>query len=645
MQKGRGPAILIHKNALSRVLAVAGLAAVIPTVPVRAAADTVPDLRNLSIEDLGEIEVTSVTKRAEPVRQAPTAIYVITGDEILRSGATSVPEMLRLAPNLDVAQASAHTYAISARGFNGTLANKLLVLIDGRTAYTPLYGGVYWDMQAVLRDDIDRIEVISGPGSTLWGANAVNGVINITTRSSADTQGAVLEIGAGNVERRASFRYGGRVNDDLTYRAYGLGFSRRASRTAADVSVRDNWYLPQGGFRADWSRGDDEITLQGDLYRGAEEQPATVDQRIEGENVLARWRHRFSDASNLQIQAFFDRTHRFDTAGYTMRIYDLDVQHSFALGSWNDIVWGGGYRVMHDRMTNVALFQILPETTTLRLGNVFVQDTATISDRVKLTAGVKLEDDPYSGLAVLPSGRLSWQVTDSAMLWAAVSRAVRAPTRYDRGVVQKLTPTLTFLTGSANFTSEKLTAYEVGVRLQPMQSLSFSVSGFYNDYEDLRSIEPSATPTTLPLFFGNGMAGEVYGVEAWANVRLLPWWQMSAGVNVQHQSLHFEPGSSGLGGIEQAGNDVGHTVSVRSSMNLTDTLSFNIDIRAVGSRPKPATPDYAEMNARLAWAASEMLEFSVSGFNLLHARHLEFATQGSSNFISRSFLAEARIRF
>ncbi len=600
------------------------------------------ELRELSIEDLGNLEISSVSKKAQPLSEASAAIYVITQEDVQRSGATSVPEMLRLAPNLQVGRVNSKTYAISSRGFNGPLANKLLVLIDGRSVYTPLYGGVYWDMQDVLREDLERIEIISGPGATLWGANAMNGVINITTRSSADTQGALLTFGAGNLERSVAGRFGGDLGDNLTYRVYAKGFGRSAATTSTGADAKDGWSMGQGGFRLDWAPDNDVVTVQGDLYRGSEHQPAAIDQDVGGQNLLARWQHHF-DTSELQVQAYYDRTRRFDTGGYVLDIYDLDVQHSFKLGSWNDVVWGGGYRINKDHVVNVDAFQIQPVKSKLDLSNVFLQDNLTLTSSLKLTLGAKLEDDPYSGLAVLPSARLAWKVTDNTLLWSAVSRAVRAPTRFDRDVIEKL-GALVFLTGGSDFQAEKLTSYELGVRTQPSSQFSFSVSGFYHSYDNLRSIEP--TPATVfPLHFANLMDGAVYGMEAWGNYQVTDWWRLSAGFNVQHQNLRFKPTSKDVGGLEQAGNDPDKQFSLHSAMNITPVVTFDAYLRYVDALPKPAVPAYAEVNSRLAWKLSEIVEISVSGFNLLNTGYREFTTSGVNNRMERSFFVETQWRF
>ena len=626
--------------------ALLGAAALLPLlqVPMVLADEGERDLLDLSIEELGDIEISSVSKKAEPLSEASAAIYVITGDEILRSGVTSVPEMLRLAPNLEVGRIGSSSYAVSARGFNSNLANKLLVLIDGRSVYTSLFGGVYWDMQDVMREDIERIEVISGPGATLWGANAVNGVINITTRKAADTVGGVIDFGGGNLERAASARYGSSLGDDAAFRVYAKGFHRDAAVNPAGASARDAWSMGQGGFRVDWTPGADVVTLQGDLYRGSEHQPSPIDQAVRGENMLARWQHHFDGGSELQVQAYYDRTQRLDAGGFVMETYDVDVQHSLTLGTWNDVVWGGGYRLNVDHVTNVAAFQIQPVTRSLDLANGFIQDSMSLGNGFKLTLGIKLEDDPYSDVTALPSARLAWKVTDSTLLWAAASRAVRAPTRFDRDVVEKL-GTLVFLIGGPNFTSEKLIAYEVGARLQPSSALSFSVSGFYNDYDDLRSTEPNPAGGTFPLRWGNLMAGHVYGVETWASYQVNDRWRLQAGFNAQHENLRFKPGSSALGGLEQAGNDPARQASLRSVMNVTPNLAFDAALRYVSALPKPVVPAYVEFDSGLRWRISDLLEFSVTGNNLLHTTHRDFTTSGINNLVERSFFVETRWSF
>jgi iron complex outermembrane receptor protein len=612
-------------------------------------AQSVEDLQNLSIEELANIQISSVSKSAEPLSDAPAAIYVISHDDIIRSGRTSIPEILRLAPNLEVAQLSATTYAISARGFNvgnnASMSDKLLVLIDGRSVYTPLFAGLYWDMQQVLPEDIERIEVISGPGATLWGANAVNGVINIITRKSADTQGGVLDIGAGNLERSASLQYGGRLSDDLTYRVHAEGFNFSPNQISTGADASDSWSKPQGGFRIDWTPPGDSVMLQGDLYHASE----APGDNVGGRDLVANWQHQLDGGSSLQLQTYYDQAKRFtdNGGGFTVDTYDLELQHSIKLGGWNDIVWGVGDRVIsyeiEDAITPASSLLFVPSGRTLNLANVFVQDTVPLADTVKLTLGMKVENEPYTGIEPMPSVRLSWKVTDTALLWGAVSRAVRAPTPVDRDIREVL-GTTDFLNGSSNFVPEVMTAYELGTRIQASPRVSFSISTFYNVYDHLRTIEP-APGGFLPLSFGNMMRGLVYGAEVWGSYRVTDWWRLTAGFNVQHEHLRFEPGSSGIGGLPFAADDPSHQASLRSSINFSDDVTWDADLRYVGKLPNPGVPEYAELSTRLGWKISPSLEVSISGFNLLHARHVEFIEGVQSDEIPRSFFVETRWRF
>jgi iron complex outermembrane recepter protein len=592
-------------------------------------AGSVSSLKALSIEDLMKIEVTSVTKAAEPLSDAAAAVYVITRDQILRSGARSVADMLRLAPNLQVAQITSSSFAVSARGFNGTAASKLLVLIDGRSVYTPYHSGVSWDVQDVLPEDIDRIEVISGPGATLWGANAVNGVINIVTRKSYDTQGALLDAGAGNLEQRGSVQYGGQVSDALHYRAYVDSFHYAHDLTAGGSSARDGWRKTQGGFRMDWTPTGDLITLQGDFYDGSESKTPPPDQLNTGQNVVMRWNHDLGGGSGLQVQAYYDHI-RFSLPGVAtddLHTYDLDLQHSFFVGMHQNIVWGGGYRLQYDDFPTVLSatqpLTFIPQDRKLALGNVFLQDSISITQALKLILGAKAEDEPYTGWEALPSARLSWKFSDRQMTWGAVSRAVRAASRLDRDLYEILGPVVVIKGG--DFQPEKLTAYELGYRAQPSSNSSISVSTFYNVYHDLRTAEYSPG-RQLPAMFANLMDGETYGVELWGTYQVSDWWRVDAGANWLHKELRFEPASARIAGVSIAGDDPTYQVSLRSTMLFARNGLFYLDLRQIGSLPDPASPAYAELNARIAWNFSRSLEVSLQGSNLIHARHLEFGT-------------------
>lgn len=606
-------------------------------------------LRNLSIEDLGNVEITSVSKSPEPLSDAPAAIYVITHEQIMRSGKRTIPEILRMAPNLQVAQVSASSYAITARGFNGTTTsngagNKLLVLIDGRSVYTPLYAGVFWDLQYVLSEDIDRIEVISGPGAALWGANAVNGVINIITRNSADTQGGMARVDAGNLDLGASGQYGGRIDDETTMRVYGSASGRKHDVTHTGASAHDAWRKYQGGFRLDWAPQDALLTFQGDVFHGSEDLRAPPAVEIDGQNLLARWSQTLSGTSSLQIQGYYDYNSIQvpGSLGDSLHTFDLDVQHSFVWGASQDFVWGGGFRYWADKFTNTASIKFLPPATDHQLIDAFMQDTISLTDSFKLILGTKFEDDPFVGWQFLPSARVSWKATQSDLLWASVSRAVRAPSLWDRDL-NELFGTFTVLSGG-HFQSETLIAYEAGYRSQPLSNLSFSISTYYNVYDDLRSIEFSPGPA-FPLVYANMMKGNAYGAELWGTYDVNDWWQLQLGANFEHKDLHFKPGSSKLLGTAQAGDDPPYQLSLHSSMDLPHDLKLDITLRDVGKLPAPAVPSYFEADARLAWNVLDNLELSVAGSNLLHNHHAEYAAGGGANEIPRSVMASARWTF
>ena len=617
---------------------------------VAADPELVANLRNLSIDDLANIEITSVSKNAEPLSEAPAAIYVITRDEIRRSGATSMQEILRLAPNLQVARDS--NYAISARGFNDNRANKLLVLVDGRSVYTPLYSGVFWDSVAVLPEDIERIEVISGPGATLWGANAVNGVINIVTRSSRDTQGGVVTATGGNLDNGIGMRYGGKLGENATFRLYAMDYNHGNTLTAAGADANDSWSNPQAGFRVDWSKAADAITFQGDIFSGM----ASSDVETKGHNLIGRWTRDLAGGSALQIQAYYDNTSRAAPTGMAdeVAVFDLDLQHNFLLGDTHSIVWGGGYRRIHDDFTNAGQTFLSPDSKTLELGNVFVEDTIGITDDLKLIAGVKVETNSFTGTAAMPSVRGSWKVTESDLLWASIARAVRTPSRFDRDVFQNVGGVSVF-DGGPHFNDEILTAYELGYRTQSFARASLSISAYYNVYDDLRTAELASTgsfPITignssgfLPATFENMMEGEVYGVEIWGVYSVADWWRLTAGYNALHEDFRFKPGSRNVPGLEAAANDPSYQFSLRSSMNLGSDWELDMGLRGVGALPHPSVPSYVTLDARIGWRIFDNLEISLAGFNLLDETHPEFGAVPTRGELRRSFTLNTRWTF
>jgi iron complex outermembrane receptor protein len=608
------------------------------------------DLTQMSLADLANVEVTSVSKSNETLQRAPATIYVISHDDIVRSGVTSLPEALRLAPNLLVTQTSSSAYIISARGLGGNpsaqnFSNKLLILIDGRSVYTPIFSGIYANALDVMLEDVERIEVISGVGATLWGANAMNGVINIITRASYLTQGAFVDAGAGNQEQAIDARYGGKLGGDTTYRAYGFEFHRGAMQLADGSTAHDGWSKGQGGFRGDWSTDRDSLTVQGDVYRGTENVLDNSDAMLAGANVVSRYQHHGA-RSDLQIQAYFDQNEQFGPSGgtaFVVHTWDLELQQTISLGQYHRIVWGGGERLYDYGITSTSSLLFEPPNHDLTLGNLFVQDTAAVTSDLNFILGLKMEDDPFSGWTPLPDARLSWALNNRATLWAAASRAIRSPTPFDDEVVEKAGPTIA-LQANTRFRPEEVVAYEFGLRAQPVADVSLSVAPFYNVYDDLRTVEPASQTVFQPLYWGNLMRGDTYGVDAWGNWQVTDWWRLSPGVTWVRERLQFKPGASRLIGLVEAGDDPGTHATFASSMNFPHRLSFDASLRYVGALPEPALPHYYELGARCGWRASDALEVSLSGENLLHARHTELPAPNGEQ-ITRSGFAEVRWKF
>ncbi|HEX7951797.1 MAG TPA: TonB-dependent receptor [Burkholderiales bacterium] len=610
---------------------------VIWTIPNADAADSFADL---SLEELGDIDVTSVSRKSERLLDAPASIYVITQDDIRRSGATSLPEALRLAPNLEVSRVNSSAYAISARGFNNSIGNKLLVLIDGRAVYTPLYSGVFWDTPDVFMQDVERIEVISGPGATLWGSNAVNGVINVITQRAADTQGAVAFAGTGNLEGGLGARYGAAFSSDGALRIYGKSFDRADTTQEKGTSANDSWSKGQVGFRADWGGTVNGFTLQGDAYSGRLDQPVVADTNISGGNLLARWDRDLSGAGHVQLQGYVDNTVREigGSVAEHLNIADVQVQHSLQQMVRHSIIWGGGYRAARDRIDNIPLVAFLPADRNLEWVNLFVQDEiALIGDRLKLTGGAKVEHNPYTGVEFMPSVRLAWKLTPQQLLWSAYSRAVRTPSRLDRELYSPANPPFV-LAGGPDFQSEVADVYELGYKAQPWSRITYSVTAFHHVYDHLRSFEPTGTGSFI---LGNKMEGTETGVEAWGTLHVTQIWRLSAGGFMLHQDLKLSPDSGDPTGVSAASNDPAHQWMLRSSLDLPARIEFDVSVRYVGSLPNPAVPAYSAVDARLGWRVRSDLELSLIAQNLFDPGHAEFGTPGIRSELDRVIYAQA----
>ncbi|HEX6997149.1 MAG TPA: TonB-dependent receptor [Gammaproteobacteria bacterium] len=611
------------------------------------AQEPAPSLADLSLEELGQIEVTSVSRQPEPLAAAPASIYVITREQIRRSGATSLGEALRLAPNLLVARIDSVQYAISARGFNNAVGNKLLVLIDGRTVYTPLFSGVFWDQQDVLLADVDRIEVISGPGATLWGANAVNGVINVITRPAAETPGGLVSVAGGDFEDRLAVRYGGSLGEHGSYRVYGKSLHAENTLRATGESALDEWRRHQAGFRADWTLDRDTVTVQADVYDGQSQDRGTVNgidfERVEvsGANVLGRWTRRLANGSELRVQSYFDHAEREDLLFFRPEadIFDVEVQHGLSVAR-HEFLWGGGYRRSSDRIQPGLAARFIPESRDLEWWNAFVQGRMALGDKVEVTVGLKLERNDYTGTESLPSVRVAFKPTAERLLWGALSRAVRAPSRFDREVFFPGTPPF-LLVGGPNFQSEVADVVEVGYRVEPLERLSYSVAVFRHDWDKLRS------GTAVPTQIENRIEGPAEGVEAWATWRITDAWGLRAGLLTLDKDLRLEPGSTDPLGVENdtLANDPERQWSVGTSLDLAHGLELDVTVRHVGSLPHPYVPHYTAVDARLAWRAQPGLMFGLRLKNLFDEGHPEFGPPPVYSELPRSALLDVSWRF
>ena len=628
-----------------------GLLAALPALAQEEPPPVEPsELKKLSIEELMEVDVTSVSRRSERVSQAAAAVTVITSEDIRRSGVTSLPEALRLANGLHVARFDSRTWAISARGFNISTANKMLVLIDGRSIYTPLFSGVFWDVQDVLLEDVDRIEVVRGPGATLWGANAVNGVINIITKGARQTQGGLVNAGAGTEERGfGALQHGGTLGEKTWYRAYGKYRSLDALALARGGSAEDPLRMAQGGFRVDGDRSArDSFTVQGDVYDGRIGELVRPDTDVSGGNLLGRWARRFSEASSLDLQVYWDRTHRRVPTQFEedRDTWDVELQHRLPLGASgrHDLVWGLGYRSSTDDVEDSPVLVWVPEHRTQDLFTAFAQDEISlVPDRLRLTLGARLESHEIAGTEVQPTVRLAWTPSERQILWGAVSRAVRAPTRIDQDS-RFLAGPVVIVRGSRDFDFEEVVAYELGYRLQPRASTSVDLATFYNVYDNLRSQERPASGAPIPITLANKLNAETYGAELRLNVQVTPWWRLYSGYTYFHKDLSLDPDSTDATGGRAEGNDPDHRFALRSYLDLPGRLELDAWLRYVDRLPSPRVPSYTELDLRLGWRATDRLELSLVGQNLLHDQHAEFFT-ATPEEVERSVYGKATWRF
>lgn len=611
---------------------------------------------DLSLEELANIRITSLSKRPERLADAAGSVFVITSEDIHRSGATSLPEALRLAPNLHVAQQSASAYAISARGSNGSNSsapNKLLVLIDGRSVYSPLFSGVFWDVQDVMLEDVERIEVISGPGGTLWGIKAVNGVINVITKPAGQTQGALAQAHTGNRRDGAAFRYGGAAGAGGNYRVYAKYSQHDHLATDGGLATDDAWRKTQAGFRADWDQDGEKLSIHGDAYTARVGQPrpgsisisgtdlelGTID--ASGVNLTSRWSHLLGNGSRLTWQAYYDRTERTvpPTFSETLDIVDLQLQHSLAAMGPHQLTWGANYRYSWDRVRNTSsIFAFLPEDLDQHWSSVFAQDEIMLRDGLRLTLGARVERNPYTGNELLPNARLAWKPAPDHLVWTAMSRAVRAASRLDADTFVPREPPF-LLEGGPRVRSEVANVAEIGYRGKPLQSLTWSVTAYHTDYDHLRTQE--LTPSGTSLVFSNEMQGETTGIETWGTFQASSNWRLSAGYTAMRDRLRLKAGSTDIQGPLAVGKNPAHTWQLRSALTLDSNRQLDVAIRHVAALSYPEVPSYTALDARFGWRVQPDLELSLAGLNLLGSDHAEYGPIATRSRIPRTVLLQA----
>ena len=592
------------------------------------------DLADLSLEQLSGVTVTSASRREERLVDAPASIFVITNEDIRRSGATNLFEALRLAPNLQVVAGDANQYIATARGGLFGTANKMLMLVDGRTVYTPLFAGVFADAQDLMLADIDRIEVISGAGGTLWGTNAVNGVINVITKTGQRTQGAYVSALGGDAAKRVEARYGAPLGDTGAFRVYALYDNRSANELENGASAHDSSERIQGGFRGGTIRGDLRAVVQGDAYR------ANVDnlggpRDISGGNLRGRMSRTLAPGSELMVQAYYDRTERRHAGSFeeTMDTVEAEAQHALRYGRANQFVWGGSYRVQDDHTTPTPVLGFWPANRTLRTGSLYAQDEHTLSEAWRATLGLRAEHNVYTGLEWLPTLRLAWSYAPEQMLWSSLSRAVRSPSRIDRDLVVPGFPPFV-VTANDTFASEIANVAELGWRGRVGARGTVSLTAFHHRFDDLRTLEPG--PGGLALM--NGGEGRTSGVEGWGDLRLHERLRLVGGFVAMSNKFELKPGHVDLSS-DKIGNNPKRTATLRALWNATPTVEADVGLRYSAALPNPVVPAYTVVDVRLGWRLQRDLDVSVGVRNLFDREHAEIGAPASRAVFGRtSFL-------
>jgi iron complex outermembrane receptor protein len=631
------------------------------------------DIFALGIEELMNTKVITASKSKERAFDVPAAITVITNEDIRRSGQTNVMEVLRMVPGMQVSRIHSSSWAISARGFADEYANKMLVLVDGRTVYTPTFSGTYWDLINMPMEDIDRIEVIRGPGASVWGANAVNGVINIVTKETKYTQGAYVSGGLGDHERAfGEGRVGGKIGDSGHYRFYSRYIDRDRMEDAAGLEQRNGWWRLLTGARADWTnKGSDSFTLQGEVQRGANEQesvqfgPVAEDSDLTMSYVRGKWVRALENGSMLNVNAFVDQ-HSRDTVVLDQQVttFDVDMNHTIRWLDRNELVWGGGYRLMDDSYGNTAVLNYMPADDRKNLFNTFVQNKFEATDTLDLTLGTKIEHNDYTGFEIQPTAKAAYRPNEWNTLWMSVARAVRSPSRTEdsiRYVLQQLPttpPTLIVGQGNTDVESEELIAYEMGYRISPSEGLIFDVSAYFNDYDNLTSLQQGAPvlgngAVIVPLNVRNLGEAEMYGVEVSANMQVTPSWLLAGYYAYGHLEASGRNNNQLFLDYETLWPE--HSFSVRSLYNISENVEFDTSLYYVGDLHQARDVNgglvpidaYLKWDVRLGWRSWDGLELSLVGLNLLEEGHQEFVDSRfyPASQIGRSYYGKATWRF
>jgi iron complex outermembrane receptor protein len=616
------------------------------------------DLTSMNIEDLMNIKVTSVSKTEQRLSRTASAVFVIEPEDIRNSGALNIPDLLRMVPGVDVAQLSSNTWAIAIRGFNERFSNKLLVLLDGRAVYSATIGGVFWDVLNLPLGDIERIEVIRGPGGSVWGANAVDGVINIITSKAGETHGGLVTAGGGNLDQGfGTLQYGGNLAGKIDYRIYTKYENDSQTPNGAGQPGGDAWHLLSGGFRTDSSLSkNDELLFQGNLYTGKEDLPVTqltsvtslpkfTDDPVplSGGFLQSFWNHTFSERNGTSVEISYGAYQRNDALRDGRKTFNADFQHHFLWGSRQDFLWGLGLQYTYSHSDGSFLVSLNPPFAGGYLFNSFVQDEIALApEKLFLTVGVKMEHSYYTGWAPIPSARLSWRIGSRHMIWAAYSRPIRTPSETDVAIISSVAefpgqgglPTLVSIGGNPNYGNETTSVYEFGYRASLARNLSFDLAAYYNKYTHLQTDEPGApyltsTPAplhlVLPLTFDNLLYGEAHGLEISTSWKVTGRLTISPGYAFEEIHMHTEPSSQDTSSAPNAeGSSPRHSARIRSRIDLSHGLEWSASVYFVDRLPAEDIPAYTRVDTQWTWKWSERGSVTLVGQNLQQDHHFEF---------------------